>query len=54
MPELPPAPVAQGTPVWDYEIALEPTERNLLVALEMPLALPDGMEILRREFGWKA
>lgn len=41
---LPPAPVEQGAPIWDYEIALEPTERNLLVALEMPLALPEGME----------
>lgn len=40
---LPPAPVEHGTPTWDYEIALEPTERNFLVALEMPLALPAGM-----------
>ena len=41
---LPPAEVEHGAPVWDYEITLEPTERNLLVALEMPLALPDGMD----------
>lgn len=40
---LPPAPVEHGVQVWDYEIALEPTERNLLVALEMPLSLPEGM-----------
>lgn len=40
---LPPAPVEHGAPVWDYDIALEPTDRNLLVALEMPLAPPDGM-----------
>lgn len=39
----PPAPVEHGATVWDYDLALEPTERNLLVALEMPLALPDGM-----------
>lgn len=40
---LPPATVEHGAPTWNYEIALEPTERNLLVALEMPLAFPDGM-----------
>ncbi|MDR7192744.1 DUF3488 and transglutaminase-like domain-containing protein [Luteimonas terrae] len=40
---LPPATVEHGAPTWDYEIALEPTERNLLVALEMPLEFPDGM-----------
>ncbi|MDR6992424.1 DUF3488 and transglutaminase-like domain-containing protein [Luteimonas sp. 3794] len=40
---LPPATVEHGAPTWEYEIALEPTERNLLVALEMPLELPDGM-----------
>ncbi|MDC7805512.1 DUF3488 and transglutaminase-like domain-containing protein [Luteimonas sp BLCC-B24] len=41
---LPPAEVEHGAVVWDYEITVEPTERNLLVALEMPLALPDGMD----------
>lgn len=40
---LPPAPVEHGAPMWEYEIALEPTERNLLVALEMPVEFPDGM-----------
>ena len=40
---MPPAPVEHGAPTWDYEITLEPTERNLLVALEMPLELPQGM-----------
>ncbi|WP_458351495.1 transglutaminase TgpA family protein [Luteimonas rhizosphaerae] len=40
---LPPAEITHGAPTWDYEIALEPTERNLLVALEMPTSLPDGM-----------
>ncbi|TDK32872.1 transglutaminaseTgpA domain-containing protein [Luteimonas terrae] len=40
---LPPAEVEHGAPTWDYEITLEPTERNLLVALEMPLELPQGM-----------
>lgn len=41
---LPAAEVEHGAVVWDYEITVEPTERNLLVALEMPLALPDGMD----------
>ncbi|NYZ64015.1 transglutaminase TgpA family protein [Luteimonas deserti] len=41
---LPPATVDHGPTVWDYDIALEPTERNLLVALEMPLSLPEGMD----------
>jgi len=41
--DLPPAPVEHGAPTWEYEITLEPTERNLLVALEMPLDLPQGM-----------
>lgn len=40
---LPPAPVEHGAPMWEYEIALEPTDRNLLVALEMPVEFPDGM-----------
>ncbi len=40
---LPPAVITHGAPTWNYEIALEPTERNLLVALEMPTSLPDGM-----------
>ena len=40
---LPPAEVEHGAPTWDYEIALEPTERNLLVALEMPLEIPPGV-----------
>ncbi|MCD9028413.1 DUF3488 and transglutaminase-like domain-containing protein [Luteimonas sp. BDR2-5] len=40
---LPPAEVVHGSPAWDYEITLEPTERHLLVALEMPVELPEGV-----------
>ncbi len=40
---LPPAEIEHGDPVWDYEITVEPTERHLLVALEMPRGLPEGM-----------
>jgi transglutaminase-like putative cysteine protease len=36
-----PAPVRRAGPTWDYEIALEPTDRRQLVALDMPLAAPE-------------
>ena len=39
---LPPAETRPGTPVWDYEIALEPTDRRQLVALDLPLEAPAG------------
>ncbi|MEN5062324.1 DUF3488 and transglutaminase-like domain-containing protein [Luteimonas sp. TWI1416] len=41
----PPTPdlVAHGTPTWDYEVVIEPTGRDLLVALDLPTALPDGV-----------
>ena len=42
MRNLPPDEVRSGPPTWDYEIALEPTERRQLVALDLPLAAPDG------------
>ena len=40
MGSLPPADVRPGTPTWDYEIALEPTDRRQLVALDLPLSAP--------------
>ncbi|KLJ01298.1 DUF3488 and transglutaminase-like domain-containing protein [Luteimonas sp. FCS-9] len=41
----PPAPdlVAHAAPAWDYEVVIEPTGRDLLVALDLPTALPDGV-----------
>ncbi len=40
MGAIPPADARTGTPAWDYEIALEPTDRRQLVALDLPLAAP--------------
>lgn len=42
MRNLPPDDVRHGAPRWDYEIALEPTERRQLVALDLPLSAPEG------------
>ena len=42
MRNLPPAGVRHGGPTWDYELALEPTDRRQLVALDLPMAAPDG------------
>ncbi|WP_149194097.1 transglutaminase TgpA family protein [Luteimonas suaedae] len=42
---LPPAETARGGRTWDYEIALEPTDRRHAVALELPLAAPDGVQL---------
>lgn len=42
---LPPAEVRHGAPAWDYEIALEPTERRDLVALDLPVAAPEGARL---------
>ena len=39
---LPPAEVVPAGPGWTYEIALEPTDRRQLVALDLPLAAPPG------------
>ncbi|RPE81251.1 transglutaminaseTgpA domain-containing protein [Vulcaniibacterium tengchongense] len=41
-PGIAPAPFDAGPPHWDYEIELEPTDRRQLVALDLPLAAPDG------------
>jgi len=40
MHNLPPAQVRHGQPAWDYEIALEATDRRQLVALDLPLEAP--------------
>ena len=40
---LPAAPVEHGPTRWSYELEVEPTERRMLVALELPLAPPDGV-----------
>lgn len=39
---LPPAPARRAAQVWDYELEIEPTDRRQLVALELPMAAPDG------------
>lgn len=39
---LPPAQTRRAAPAWDYELEIEPTDRRQLVALELPLAAPDG------------
>ena len=44
---LPPAEVARGEPTWDYEIEIEPTDRRHVVALDLPLAAPDGVRLSR-------
>ena len=41
----PPAPVQARGPVWDYRIDLEPTEDRQLVALDVPLQLPEGARL---------
>ena len=40
---LPPAVVEHGPARYRYEIEVEPTERRMLVALELPLAVPEGV-----------
>ena len=38
---LPAAPVEHGEVAYSYEVEVEPTERRMLVALELPVATPD-------------
>ncbi|MBF6023600.1 transglutaminaseTgpA domain-containing protein [Lysobacter niastensis] len=43
-------PAAESTPAaerWDYELEIEPTDRRQLVALDLPLAAPDSMQMSR-------
>ena len=42
---MPPAEVSRGTPVWEYDIEAEPTDRRHVVALELPLSAPDGLRL---------
>lgn len=39
---VPPAPTRRAAQVWDYELEIEPTDRRQLVALELPMAAPEG------------
>jgi transglutaminase-like putative cysteine protease len=41
---LPAAEVVPGNQRFDYELELEPTDRRQLVALELPLTTPDGVQ----------
>src|SRR5690606_25670964 len=45
--DLPPARVRSGPVRWSYRIELEPTDRRQLVALDLPLAAPDGTSLSR-------
>ncbi len=42
---LPPAPMRATTAGWNYRLELEPTEDRLLVALDLPTALPEGAHL---------
>lgn len=42
---IPPAPTQPSATRWDYEIAIEPTDRRQLVALDLPLSAPEGSEL---------
>jgi transglutaminase-like putative cysteine protease len=43
--DIPPAPVRHGAVRWDYQLELEPTDGRQLVALELPMAAPDGTRL---------
>lgn len=45
--DLPPAVVRSGDARWDYQLEVEPTDRRQLVALDLPLAAPDGARLSR-------
>lgn len=42
---IPAEPVRRGSPRWDYELELEPTDRRQLVALELPTSIPAGTSL---------
>jgi transglutaminase-like putative cysteine protease len=43
-----PAPRVDSAPTrWTYELEVEPTDRRQLVALDLPLSTPEGMELTR-------
>ena len=37
--------VRSGPEAWDYEVEIEPTDRRQLVALDLPLAAPEGTQV---------
>ncbi|MGI8560171.1 MAG: transglutaminase TgpA family protein [Luteimonas sp.] len=43
---LPPAEIVPSTPRYDYMLEVEPTDRRQLVALELPLTTPEGVQRL--------
>ncbi|NZA26914.1 DUF3488 domain-containing transglutaminase family protein [Luteimonas sp. SJ-92] len=42
---LPPAESERGSPVWEYDVEVEPTDRRHVVALELPLDAPEGVRL---------
>ena len=44
MGSLPPPEVTHGEAIYSYELEVEPNDRRLLVALELPLDNPEGVE----------
>lgn len=44
-PDLPAPAVQSSTAHWDYQIDYEPTDRRLLVALDLPLQAPTGTRL---------
>lgn len=47
---MPPAAVVPSAQRWDYQVELEPTDRRQVVALDLPLAAPEGT-VLDHDFG---
>ena len=43
--DIPTAAVRHGSVRWDYQLELEPTDNRQLVALELPLAAPEGTQL---------
>lgn len=43
--DIPIEPFVPGPVTWDYQIEFEPTDRQQLVALDVPLAAPDGARL---------
>ncbi len=43
--DIPVEPFVPGPATWDYQIEFEPTDRRQLVALDLPLAAPDGARL---------
>jgi transglutaminase-like putative cysteine protease len=39
---MPPAPVVPSATRWEYQLELEPTDRQQVVALDLPLSAPEG------------